>query len=560
MSEMVPPGGRPPDERGPFDDLLRPQAARQPVAGGRGGLVALAIVALGVLLLILVLPPISLLNRGGGGGSGGGSAAIKTTARRDMPSLPKGVEAISPFYDITTSGDVAMPAVITLQIPSPPPDGRNISVYTQENGAWKRLAAAALAPDGGAVEAELAEMPKNIVAVRRSAAARQLIGYLPAGTQISPLAAQTLSVLDPVDFSPDSDGSLSGSPTSAALPAGLTVRPAIRVANSDDAAAADQIMTSPDLRGEHVNAILQMVESGHYDGVELDYGSLDPLRKDGFSEFVANLAEQLHRRRLVLTLTAPLPVQQGNVWDTGAYDWARLSQVADSIELAPETDPSRYYKRTEEALQYLIEEAKVAPAKLVLRISPLGVEKGGEGIRSLTSLEAMAIASTLTADKTDGILAGQAVTLKGQNIDKADGASGIGWDSEAEAVSFTYAGLGGARTVWVENAFSIAFKLDLVERFGLGGIAIEDVSDSIGAGDIWSVISEFLDTGQASLVKPNDTLFVPNWQADGGSLESGEEGSVTWVAPDEPGSYTVTMIVSDGLTRIGQRLVLTVQP
>ncbi len=171
-----------------------------------------------------------------------------------------------------------------------------------------------------------------------------------------------------------------------------------------------------------------------------------------------------------------------------------------------------------------------------------------------------AIASTLSADKTEDIRAGQAVSVKGPNIDKLDGASGIGWDDEAAAVFFTYAGLGGARTVWVENAFSIAFKLDLVDRFGLGGIAIEDVSDTIGAGDIWAVISEFLDTGQASLVKPNGSLFVPTWQADGGSLESGEEGSVTWVAPDEPGTYTITLIISDGLTRMGQKLALTVQP
>jgi hypothetical protein len=559
MSETDQTSGPPADERGPFDDLLRPQPARQPVKAGRGTLVALAIVALAALLLILVLPPISLLSRGGGGADGDGGR-IKTTARKDMPTLPNGVEAISPFYDIGVSGRIDGPATITLQIPSPPPDGRNISLYTQQNGEWQRLGAGVLAPDGSAVEAELTDIPANIVVVRRSAAARQLIGYLPAGTQPSQLGAQTLSVLSPVDFSPNSDGSLSGSAMSSPLPAGLPVRAAIRVANSDGAAAVDEIMASPDLRGEHLDAVLAMVESGHYDGVDIDYGSLDPLRKDGFSEFVANLSEQLHRRRLVLTLTAPLPVQQGNVWDTGAYDWARLSQVADAIEIAPETDPSRYYDRTGSALQYLIDEAKVAPAKLILRVSPLGSEMGGEGIRSLTALEALAIAGAVSADKTDDIRAGQAVAVKGQNIDKADGASGIGWDDQSESVSFTYAGLGGARTIWVENAFSISFKLDLVDRFGLGGIAIDDVSDSVGAGDIWPVISEFLDTGKASLVKPNGSLFVPSWQADGGSLESGEEGSVTWVAPEEPGTYNVTLIVSDGLTRVAQRVALTVQP
>jgi hypothetical protein len=73
------------------------------------------------------------------------------------------------------------------------------------------------------------------------------------------------------------------------------------------------------------------------------------------------------------------------------------------------------------------------------------------------------------------------------------------------------------------------------------------------------VISEFLETGHASLVKPNGSLFVPSWQADGGSLESGTEGVVTWVAPADPGQYAVTIIVSDGLNRMGQKISLTVQ-
>ncbi len=74
------------------------------------------------------------------------------------------------------------------------------------------------------------------------------------------------------------------------------------------------------------------------------------------------------------------------------------------------------------------------------------------------------------------------------------------------------------------------------------------------------MISEFLETGNVSLVKPNGSLFVPSWQADGGNLESGAEGVVTWVAPTEPGTYNIAVIVSDGLRRFGQQIQLTVQP
>ena len=46
------------------------------------------------------------------------------------------------------------------------------------------------------------------------------------------------------------------------------------------------------------------------------------------------------------------------------------------------------------------------------------------------------------------------------------------WDEGAFAVSFAYPGRGGQRTVWLENTLSMAFKLDLAKRFGLGGVVL----------------------------------------------------------------------------------------
>ncbi len=541
------------NEQGPFDKLLHAEPQRE----NRTGFVLIAILALGLLLLILVLPPISILSDGG---DGRGGVNIKAEARGEMPSLPEGLEAISPLYDISTSGAVEGPTVITLNLPSPTSDARNLSLYTYEGGQWRRLATAGLVLDGAAAQGEVAELPKNLAVLRRTSTAHQLAGWLPAGAELSPQAAQALSVLNPVDFAPAADGSLIGEAAPPSQEAGFDVYPSVRVQTAQDVEAVNAIIASPDLRNDHIDAVLAMVESGPYDGVDLDYGELDALYKDEFSEFVATLAEQLHRRGLGLTLTAPLPVQQGTAWDTGAYDWPLLAQSADAIKLAPESDPARYYKRMEQALGYLIEEEKITPAKLVLVVSSWGREKGGEGVRSLTLLEALALASALTVDDPDNIRPGDAVTITGGNIYQDGGASGIQWDEEAAAVAFTYPGLGGARTVWMENAFSVAFKLNLAARFRLGGIAVEDVSANPGAADIWPVLQEFLDTGKVSLVKPNGTLLVPQWEADRGSMEGGADGAVVWTAPMEPDTYHITLIVSDGLVRVGQRLSLTVKP
>jgi len=541
------------NEQGPFDRILR----QEPPPRERGSrLVIVAIVVLGLLLLILVLPPISILS---GGGGGEGSVNISVKARKESPAPPEGMEAVSPLYDISVSGSVEGATQITLKLPSTTSDPRNLSLYTLDGNQWRRIGSAKLVFDGAAAQGEVSVLPKNIAVLRATSALHQLSGSLPAGRELNPQAAEALSVLNPVDFAPASDGSLVGEPATLPEDIVIDIYPTIRVTTAQETEAANAIIGSPDLRDEHLNAILEMVESSsRYRGVDIDYGPLDALHKDEFSQFVVDLAEQLHRRGLGLTLTAPLPVQQGTDWDSGAYDWLRLAQAADAIKLLPEEDPSRYYKRMEDALSFLIEQEKLPPAKLVLVLGPWAHEKGGEGIRRLSLLEVLTIASTLKLEDEGAIRPGDSVTVIGENIYKEDGASGIGWDEEAAAVSFSYPGLGGARTVWIENSFSFVFRLELATRFHLGGVAVEDVSTDPGVNDIWPVLQEFAATGKASLVKPNGTLLLPYWEADGGSLEGGDDGAVVWTAPEEPGAYQITLVVSDGLARLGQRLGLTV--
>lgn len=64
------------------------------------------------------------------------------------------------------------------------------------------------------------------------------------------------------------------------------------------------------------------------------------------------------------------------------------------------------------------------------------------------------------------------------------------WDERAQVPFFTYVSNGQERIVYYENARSLAPKLELVERYNLGGIAIW----RLGLEDpaIWSVIGEKL--------------------------------------------------------------------
>jgi hypothetical protein len=61
-----------------------------------------------------------------------------------------------------------------------------------------------------------------------------------------------------------------------------------------------------------------------------------------------------------------------------------------------------------------------------------------------------------------------------------------------------------------------------------------------------------------TLVKPNGSLLKPYWEASEGALDGGAKGAVVWTAP-APGTYEVTLVVSDGVVRVGQRLSLEVK-
>jgi hypothetical protein len=126
-------------------------------------------------------------------------------------------------------------------------------------------------------------------------------------------------------------------------------------------------------------------------------------------------------------------------------------------------------------------------------------------------------------------------------------------------VRFKYPGLGGERTVWLANAFSAAFRLELAQRYNLGGVALTDVSAESGSS-VWDTVQNFAETNELTLVKPNGDLFLPSWTASEGAIAPSGGDETTWTAPAAEGPYEITLIVSDGVERVGQRITINVSP
>ncbi len=542
-------------DQGPFDRIL--DSSRTQDRNAR--LILMGMGVIGLVLLVLVLPPISLLSDDSPVAAPEGASLAQQAGRSRLPRLPEGFEALSGLMKPGARVDLpaGTPSKLTVSLIRPVNDGRHLGLYTYRNGRWERLAAASLVNNGTAVEAVLGQIPANVAVLRRTSGAALVSGWLLAGAQPDPAALAAIGVLNPVDYYPGADGAVLGNAT--LLPEGKgTVLPTVRAAAQREVDAVNALLASPNLRETHTANLVQVALQPGNAGIDLDYQRVSLARRADFTAFVGALADRLHEAGRSLSLTLPLPAKNGVNWDTGAYDWEEIGRRADLVKLSYEPDPSAYFKGMTEALDFV--RSKVEAKKLSLLVTRQSVEKGTDGLRGMALHEALTLASQIELRTSSAITPNSSVVIVAKNMFQDEGATGLHWDEGAFAVSFAYPGRGGQRTVWLENAFSIAFKLDLARRHGLAGVAIDDVALNPAAASFWEPLRAYAEAGVVGLAQPNGALLRPVWQAQAGSTEPGTKGNVVWKAPAQPGAYDIALVISDGVIRASQKIALEVRP
>jgi hypothetical protein len=203
----------------------------------------------------------------------------------------------------------------------------------------------------------------------------------------------------------------------------------------------------------------------------------------------------------------------------------------------------------------------VDASKVMLVISPYSIEGVGDVTRPIGYLQAMVMAAEAAVREPanpDDIKPGATVKLVAKNLDQAEGASALRWDEDAAAVRFDVGGTEHRRIV-IENAFSVSFKLEIVQAYHLGGLAVSDASAQSDVANVWPAINELIRSATVSLVRPNETSLLPVWQApDGGDFGAGAGTTATWVAPKQ-GPHNLLLVVSDGERRFARKTVIDVK-
>lgn len=519
-----------------------------PQSSGYGRLVLLVLIVLGVLGLSWFL-----ISKAFGGGD---CNSDYCPSEKDIEG-PEGFELASRIFEINAETTLPNDGKSDLQIDVPllkPSTETNLTFYRYlaDTETWEPVTPAILDGEGKVASATFSERPAVLAVVRRNSPGGAVAAYIPSGQVLHPDAVGRVTIVHPLDFFPSADGTVGGELTPIKSDGTFEVYPVISANAGTQGAVAivQSALSSPAARSNHIQQILKKANDTGVKGIDIAYLDLQVTDRSSFTLFIGELYQALHAQNKQLTLTLPAPMVNQNQIDEGAYDWAALAKSADLIKMAPFRNQARYRLDVPRILTYLT--TVVQPtSKLVLTVSPYATEGSADGgLQTMTLAQAMLIATKMSVSVSpEELTTSSNVDVTGTNINRNEQLTGIRWQDATASVAFSYKQPSGAgtRTVWLENFFSIGFKLEYISQFKLGGVGIEDASKNENLGNIWPALVPYITSGQPILLQPNGDDLKPRWAVSRGNAEDTEKGVVRWTTPPEPGTYAITLTVSDGV-------------
>ncbi|MEV4946846.1 glycosyl hydrolase family 18 protein [Streptomyces sp. NPDC053755] len=234
------------------------------------------------------------------------------------------------------------------------------------------------------------------------------------------------------------------------------------------------ILTDPDRRAAHVDALVAVAESGDYDGLDLDYETIAttgdaayPAVRKAYASLVTEVCARLHAlaKQCVVTVS-PQTATTGRIWD-----YAVLGKAADRMRV----------------MAYNLHYAGGAPGPLA------STAWYDELLRTATSLvPPERIALALPAYGWDWVTAGEGrtahVTWKEAEALRRAHDAPYRLDPVSGTPYFTYEWGGLRREVWYQDARGVAAHLPVLRRHGVVNTALWALN--FEDPDLWGVLAE----------------------------------------------------------------------
>ncbi|MFH0830734.1 MAG: glycosyl hydrolase family 18 protein [Parcubacteria group bacterium] len=227
------------------------------------------------------------------------------------------------------------------------------------------------------------------------------------------------------------------------------------ITNNYDPARITKLLSDPELQQLFTEDVLRELELYDYEGVDLDFENVSPKDRDAFTKFLIALSEKVHAKGKVIQLTAQPKKSDADNWNgPGALD---LNQLRDHIDWFV---PMIYDFSTQNG-----EPGPIAPLPWVDQVLRYWTSKVPKE-KILAGLPFYGYDWSLATEDDIGIQYQD--VLKIQERYKVE----EGFDQQAGEPFIKYSDEDGPRTVYYQNAASVASKVAVAKQYGVAGVAI----------------------------------------------------------------------------------------
>lgn len=223
-----------------------------------------------------------------------------------------------------------------------------------------------------------------------------------------------------------------------------------------DSKRVEDIVFDDKRRQSHIQNIIVKLKDLNFDGIIIDYESVQPVARVAFSRFIQELSIALHKENKILSVvlhpkTGERVAGEENAW---FQEWKTLAKYSDQLQIMAynehwdESDagPVASTPWTKRIIEYARRQ-NIPSEKLFLGIPLYGYDwnkKDESSAVGLTFSEAQRLMSEYNAE--------------------------VKWDGQDQSPYFTYERRGDTHEVWFENAKSVAEKTKLAKNAGFAGI------------------------------------------------------------------------------------------
>ena len=278
--------------------------------------------------------------------------------------------------------------------------------------------------------------------------------------------AEIFATISPFWYSAQEDGSIekrgeimNEAMNAAAEDKGVKIVPSI-TNNFDKDSKLSKLLKNDDSTNRHVGVIVNEVVNNNYDGIDIDYENLDPAVKNKYTAFIQALAEELHAREKIISVTVQAKQSDTQNWSgAGALDFTKLGEVADQFRImtydysrantAPGPIAPVYWMK--EVVEYA--KTRVPKEKIIVGIPFYGY------LWCTTGSSEDCQNKGLTWEGVNNLIAKHDPTLEWNNVAQAPWFMFVDENNNNKIVNY-------------EDHKSLAAKLDTVKELDVGGIAI----------------------------------------------------------------------------------------